>query len=91
MNERMNGEQTAAEAEAKLKAHLAKRGYGDIEVKVTGVDRGLQGRRLAGQFVAAPGGLMARLHLYGAARRPAGRPFRHRSWQPKHLYALAAV
>jgi hypothetical protein len=26
----------AAEAEAKLKAHLAKRGYGDIEVKVTG-------------------------------------------------------
>ena len=27
---------TAAEATAKLKAHLAKRGYGDIEVKVTG-------------------------------------------------------
>jgi acetylornithine deacetylase/succinyl-diaminopimelate desuccinylase-like protein len=27
---------TAAEAEAKLKAHLAKRGFGDIEVNVTG-------------------------------------------------------
>ncbi len=29
-------DQTAAEAAAKLKAHLARRGYGDIEVKVTG-------------------------------------------------------
>jgi acetylornithine deacetylase/succinyl-diaminopimelate desuccinylase-like protein len=28
--------QTAKEAEAKLKAHLAKRGYGDIQVNVTG-------------------------------------------------------
>ncbi|MBV8144576.1 MAG: M20/M25/M40 family metallo-hydrolase [Gammaproteobacteria bacterium] len=33
---RLVPDQTAAEAEAKLKAHLAKRGYGDIEVKVTG-------------------------------------------------------
>jgi acetylornithine deacetylase/succinyl-diaminopimelate desuccinylase-like protein len=33
---RLVPDQTAAEAEAKLKAHLAKRGFGDIEVKVTG-------------------------------------------------------
>ena len=33
---RLVPDQTAAEAETKLKAHLAKRGYGDIEVKVTG-------------------------------------------------------
>jgi acetylornithine deacetylase/succinyl-diaminopimelate desuccinylase-like protein len=33
---RLVPDQTAAEAAAKLKAHLAKRGYGDIEVKVTG-------------------------------------------------------
>src|SRR5258707_10718180 len=33
---RMVPDQTAADCEAKLKAHLAKRGYGDIEVKVTG-------------------------------------------------------
>jgi acetylornithine deacetylase/succinyl-diaminopimelate desuccinylase-like protein len=33
---RLVPDQTAAEAEAKLKAHLARRGYGDIEVKVTG-------------------------------------------------------
>lgn len=33
---RLVPDQTAAEAEAKLKAHLVKRGYGDIEVKVTG-------------------------------------------------------
>src|SRR5450631_1589945 len=33
---RLVPDQTAADAEAKLKAHLAKRGYGDIEVKVTG-------------------------------------------------------
>ncbi len=33
---RLVPDQTAAEAEAKLKAHLAKRGYGDIEVKFTG-------------------------------------------------------
>jgi acetylornithine deacetylase/succinyl-diaminopimelate desuccinylase-like protein len=33
---RLVPDQTAAEAESKLKAHLAKRGYGDIEVKVTG-------------------------------------------------------
>ncbi|MDB6009745.1 MAG: twin-arginine translocation pathway signal protein [Gammaproteobacteria bacterium] len=33
---RLVPDQTAAEAAEKLKAHLAKRGYGDIEVKVTG-------------------------------------------------------
>src|SRR6202000_2818808 len=33
---RLVPDQTAAEAAAKLKAHLAKRGYGDIEVNVTG-------------------------------------------------------
>jgi len=33
---RLVPDMTAAEAAAKLKAHLAKRGYGDIEVKVTG-------------------------------------------------------
>jgi acetylornithine deacetylase/succinyl-diaminopimelate desuccinylase-like protein len=33
---RLVPDQTAADAEAKLKAHLAKRGFGDIEVKVTG-------------------------------------------------------
>jgi acetylornithine deacetylase/succinyl-diaminopimelate desuccinylase-like protein len=33
---RLVPDQTAAEAESKLKAHLAKRGFGDIEVKVTG-------------------------------------------------------
>jgi acetylornithine deacetylase/succinyl-diaminopimelate desuccinylase-like protein len=33
---RLVPDQTAAEAEAKMKAHLAKRGYGDIEVKVSG-------------------------------------------------------
>jgi acetylornithine deacetylase/succinyl-diaminopimelate desuccinylase-like protein len=33
---RLVPDQTAAEAQSKLKAHLAKRGYGDIEVKVTG-------------------------------------------------------
>jgi acetylornithine deacetylase/succinyl-diaminopimelate desuccinylase-like protein len=33
---RLVPDQTATDAEAKLKAHLAKRGYGDIEVKVTG-------------------------------------------------------
>jgi len=33
---RLVPDQTAAEAEAKLRAHLEKRGYGDIEVKVTG-------------------------------------------------------
>jgi acetylornithine deacetylase/succinyl-diaminopimelate desuccinylase-like protein len=33
---RLVPDQTLAEAEAKLKAHLAKRGYGDIEVKFTG-------------------------------------------------------
>jgi len=33
---RLVPDQTAAEAEAKLRAHLAKRGFGDIEVKVTG-------------------------------------------------------
>src|SRR5580704_8602068 len=33
---RLVPDQTAAEAQTKLKAHLAKRGYGDIEVKVTG-------------------------------------------------------
>jgi acetylornithine deacetylase/succinyl-diaminopimelate desuccinylase-like protein len=33
---RLVPDQTAAEAAAKLKAHLAKRGYGDIEVKITG-------------------------------------------------------
>jgi acetylornithine deacetylase/succinyl-diaminopimelate desuccinylase-like protein len=33
---RLVPDQTAAEAEAKLKAHLQRRGYGDIEVKVTG-------------------------------------------------------
>jgi acetylornithine deacetylase/succinyl-diaminopimelate desuccinylase-like protein len=33
---RLVPDQTAGDAEAKLKAHLAKRGYGDIEVKVTG-------------------------------------------------------
>ena len=33
---RLVPDQTAAEAEAKLKAHLAKRGYGDIEVRVSG-------------------------------------------------------
>jgi acetylornithine deacetylase/succinyl-diaminopimelate desuccinylase-like protein len=33
---RLVPDQTAADCEAKLRAHLAKRGYGDIEVKVTG-------------------------------------------------------
>ncbi|HWE98361.1 MAG TPA: M20/M25/M40 family metallo-hydrolase [Caulobacteraceae bacterium] len=33
---RLVPDQTAAEAATKLKAHLARRGYGDIEVKVTG-------------------------------------------------------
>ena len=33
---RLVPDQTAADAATKLKAHLAKRGYGDIEVKVTG-------------------------------------------------------
>ena len=33
---RLVPDQTAADCEAKLKAHLAKRGFGDIEVKVTG-------------------------------------------------------
>src|SRR5271165_630890 len=33
---RLVPDQTAAEAEAKLKAHFARRGYDDIEVKVTG-------------------------------------------------------
>jgi acetylornithine deacetylase/succinyl-diaminopimelate desuccinylase-like protein len=33
---RLVPDQTAADAAEKLKAHLAKRGYGDIEVKVTG-------------------------------------------------------
>ena len=33
---RLVPDQTAAEAQAKLKAHLAKRGYGDISVNVTG-------------------------------------------------------
>ncbi|MGO9935031.1 MAG: M20/M25/M40 family metallo-hydrolase [Steroidobacteraceae bacterium] len=33
---RLVPDQTAAEAKAKLRAHLDKRGYGDIEVKVTG-------------------------------------------------------
>ena len=33
---RLVPDQTAAEAAQKLRAHLAKRGYGDIEVKVTG-------------------------------------------------------
>src|SRR5450631_4247319 len=33
---RLVPDQTAADAADKLKAHLAKRGYGDIEVKVTG-------------------------------------------------------
>src|SRR5580700_4067445 len=33
---RLVPDQTAAEAEAKLRAHLDKRGYGDIEIKVTG-------------------------------------------------------
>jgi acetylornithine deacetylase/succinyl-diaminopimelate desuccinylase-like protein len=33
---RLVPDQTAAEAEQKLRAHLDKRGYGDIEVKVTG-------------------------------------------------------
>ena len=33
---RLVPDQTAAEAQAKLKAHLARRGYADIEVKVTG-------------------------------------------------------
>jgi acetylornithine deacetylase/succinyl-diaminopimelate desuccinylase-like protein len=33
---RLVPDQTAAEAASKLKAHLAKRGYGDIEVNVTG-------------------------------------------------------
>src|SRR5581483_4720672 len=33
---RLVPDQTAAEAQSKLKAHLAKRGYGDIEVNVTG-------------------------------------------------------
>jgi len=33
---RLVPDQTAAEAEAKLRAHLDKRGYGDIEVTVTG-------------------------------------------------------
>ncbi len=33
---RLVPDQTADEAAAKLRAHLAKRGYGDIEVKVTG-------------------------------------------------------
>jgi acetylornithine deacetylase/succinyl-diaminopimelate desuccinylase-like protein len=33
---RLVPDQTAAEAQSKLRAHLAKRGYGDIEVKVTG-------------------------------------------------------
>src|ERR1700761_6059303 len=33
---RLVPDQTAAEAERKLKAHLAKRGYGDINVNVTG-------------------------------------------------------
>jgi len=33
---RLVPDQTAAEAEAKLRAHLAKRGYGDIQVTVTG-------------------------------------------------------
>jgi len=33
---RLVPDQTATEAAAKLKAHLAKRGYGDIEVNVTG-------------------------------------------------------
>jgi acetylornithine deacetylase/succinyl-diaminopimelate desuccinylase-like protein len=33
---RLVPDQSAAEAEAKLRAHLDKRGYGDIEVKVTG-------------------------------------------------------
>lgn len=36
LNFRLVPDQTAADAETKLKAHLAKRGYGDIEVKVTG-------------------------------------------------------
>ena len=33
---RLVPDQTAADAESKLRAHLAKRGFGDIEVKVTG-------------------------------------------------------
>jgi acetylornithine deacetylase/succinyl-diaminopimelate desuccinylase-like protein len=33
---RLVPDQTAAEAETKLRAHLDKRGYGDIEIKVTG-------------------------------------------------------
>ncbi|MCX7056359.1 MAG: M20/M25/M40 family metallo-hydrolase [Proteobacteria bacterium] len=33
---RLVPDQTAADAGAKLRAHLAKRGYGDIEVKITG-------------------------------------------------------
>ena len=87
---RLVPDQTAEDAARKLKAHLAKRGYGDIEVNVTGGydptqteessslgalhAGGLPGGGRPGVAHPAPGRLLARLYLHGRAGQPARRP-----------------
>ena len=87
----------AADAVAALKAHLAKRGFGDIEVNMTGgydptstsADRALiqaqvavlQARRHRSGAVAAQRRLVSRLRVHRRAAEARLRPFRSRSRQ----------
>ena len=89
---RLVPDMTAADALAALKAHLAKHGFGDIEVNMTGGydptstpadagadprgDRRLQAQRHRSDRHAAAGWLLARLRVYRRAAAPARRTLR---------------
>ena len=94
---RLVPDMTAADTLAKLKAHLAKRGFGDIEVNMTGGydptttprnsalinAQAAVYRRIRNRsgVLAATGGIVARICFYGRAAEAAGRPFRSGPWQ----------
>ena len=85
------------DAVAALKAHLAKRGFGDIEVNVTGgydptstaaeraadpgAGRGAEARRHRSGALAAQRRLVSRLRLHQRAAQPRRRPLRPRPRQ----------
>ena len=94
---RLVPDMTAAEALSALKAHLAKRGFGDIEVNMTGgydptsTSGGLRIGASAGGGLqalgdrpghhAAAGRFLARLCLHRRPAATAGRAFRSGSWR----------
>ncbi len=94
---RLVPDMTAKTALAKLKAHLAKRGFGDIEVNMTGgydptstpkdAQRGdcraggIPARGHRTGSLAEDGGLVARLHLHGRHAETARHAFRHGPWR----------